>query len=51
MWIVLRGEEYKYVTRRNVICFLFAINGLVFDLPKDISIISSNNNNNGEIEN
>ena len=35
MWLVLKGDKFKGVTKRNLLVFLFAIVGLNFQIAKE----------------
>ena len=35
MWLVLKGDQFEGVTKRNLLVFLFAIVGLQFQIAKE----------------
>jgi hypothetical protein len=35
MWLVLKGDRLKGVTKRNLLVFLFAIVGISFQIAKE----------------
>ena len=35
MWLVLKGDKFNGVTKRNLLVFLFAIVGLNFQIAKE----------------
>ena len=35
MWLVLRGDKYHYIRKRNFLVFIFAILGIKYKMPKE----------------
>lgn len=35
MWLVLKGDHFKGITKRNLLVFIFAILGLKYSIPLD----------------